>query len=422
MLSADYMRSLLPVSTGLSAAEIATDIPQALRDASVFSARNVYAGHVADAQQDIAAALDGKMSAAEARGLMKLRLRKLGYAPSESEKGSLTDLSSDARASLVVSHQMQRASSYAKWRSDQDPAILDAFPGQELFRAGAPKAPRDWKARWNDARASLGPLTSALPADSANGPFLALKNDPIWPAISRFGSPFPPFDFGSSMRVRNVGRRRCRALGLLKDPALAKDLLRPARDPMDGNVSSSSAAGMDPKLVKAWTDSFGGRARAYAGRDGLPRVAVAPPPSAAARIVDAAGAGEKATAAFGFPTPAARREIEAAAGKPVRPEAPMQITADQVRHILKTHGPGNETLPGQRPVTARDIKSIPSTVSGPGRWRPSTDQEKKGWGGDAVTFEADTGERIAFRITAGAKDPRLTVHTLYAKKTSPPEP
>lgn len=314
MLSAAYIRSLLPVSTPLTSAEISSHIPQALRDASIFSARTVYASHISDTQSDIAQALEGRMSAAQVRGLMKLRLRRLGYAPSESEAGGLTDLSSDTRTSLIVTQQMQRASSYARWRSGQDPAVLDAFPGQELYRAGSPKVPRDWTARWDAARASLGSATSATPASTG---FYALKNDPIWTAISRFGTPFPPFDFGSSMRVRNVGRRRCRTLGLLDDPALAETLLTPARDPMDGSASVSSAAGMDPALVQAWASAFGPRARILTGPGGLPRVAVAPPPSAAAQVAEAAQTGTPAAADFGFsPSGATLRVSSSSAADP----------------------------------------------------------------------------------------------------------
>ncbi len=415
MLSADFIRSLLPAATDLTAAEISTHIPQALRDASVFSARNIYAGHIADTQDDLAKALDGKMSAAEVRGLMKLRLRKLGYAPAEGEQGTLTDLSSDARSSLVVNFQLQRASSYAKWRSDQDRDILDAFPGQEMYRAGAPKVPRDWQARWNNARSDLGDSTSALPAEASNGPFYALKNDPIWshPILNRFGSPFPPFDYNSSMRVRNIGRRKCRALGLLDDKALSGDLLKPSRDPMDGSVTSSSAAGMDRRLVDAWAGLFGDRARVYAGRDGLPRVAVAPPSSVASQVVDAAvGNDVKATAAFGFPTDAARREISAAIGKPLRADAPFQLSSDEVRHILNGHSE----------IGAADIKNLPDTVKGPGRWRTSTDQEKGTYKGDAVTFVSDTGRTVCFRIASGKNDPRITLITMYGKREAPPEP
>jgi len=409
MLSADYIRSLLPVSTPLSAAEIAEHIPQALRDASVFSARTVYAEHISATQADIAQALDGKTAAADVRGLMKLRLRRLGYAPDPADAGGLKDLSSDERTSLIVNMQMQRASGYAKWRSDQDPAILDAFPGQEMFRAGSPKVPRDWPARWDTARAELGASTSATPSSSG---FYALKNDPIWSQISRFGSPYPPFDYGSSMRVRNVGRRQCRALGLLADAALADDLLRPARDPMDGNVASSSAAGMDPELVRAWVTSFGDRARLYTGRDGLPRVAVAPSATIAAQIVAAATSGTaKATAAVGFPSVEARAGISAAIGKPLRVDAPFQLSADEVRHALK-----------HREIAPADIKALPDILSGGGSWRASTDQEKGNWKGDAVTFVSKSGKTVCFRITAGAKDPRLTLITMYGKKESPPEP
>jgi hypothetical protein len=362
MLSADYIRSLLPVSTPLSAAEIAEHIPQALRDASVFSARTVYAEHISATQADIAQALDGKTSAADVRGLMKLRLRRLGYAPDPADAGGLKDLSSDERTSLIVNMQMQRASGYAKWRSDQDPAILDAFPGQEMFRAGSPKVPRDWPARWDTARAELGASTSATPSSSG---FYALKNDPIWSQISRFGSPYPPFDYGSSMRVRNVGRRQCRALGLLADAELADDLLRPARDPMDGNVTSSSAAGMDPELVRAWVNSFGDRARLYTGRDGLPRVAVAPPPSAAVQIADAVKAGSKASADFAFAPDAV-----APAGTTLRVSA-----AD---------------IPGADPA---DIAALPRLLKS-GKWSAESSASPQ--------FTAADGTRITFRRSGSA--------------------
>lgn len=413
MLSAQYIRSLLPVATGLSAREIATHIPQALRDASLFSARTLYTSHLADTQQDLARALDASLSPAQVRGLIKLRLRRLGYAPSPAEKGSLADLSSDARTSLIVSTQMQRATSYAKWRADQDPAILDAFPGLELFRAGAPKIPRDWQERWNTARASLGAATSALQAPTREGPFYALKNDPIWTAISRFGTPFPPFDFGSSMRLRNIPRRRAIALGLPVNEPIAKTILRPRRDPLDGNVTSASAAGLDPELTRAWAASFGDRARVYTGRDGSPRVAVAPPPSAVQAVADAAASGADATAAFAFPSPAAKSAIESATGKPLRPDAPFQLSADEARHILARHPE----------ITPETLTRLPQLLADPAAtWRPSTPAEKGAWPADAVTFTAPDGTTAAFRLTSGKNDPRLTLITLYKNKKSPSGP
>lgn len=44
---------------------------------------------------------------------------------------------------------------------------------------------------------------------------IALKNAPIWTAISAFGLPYAPFDFGSGMDVRDVDRDEAAALGLI---------------------------------------------------------------------------------------------------------------------------------------------------------------------------------------------------------------
>ena len=46
---------------------------------------------------------------------------------------------------------------------------------------------------------------------------VALKLSPIWARLSRFGTPYPPFDFNSGMGVEDVGRRKARELGLLED-------------------------------------------------------------------------------------------------------------------------------------------------------------------------------------------------------------
>ena len=47
-----------------------------------------------------------------------------------------------------------------------------------------------------------------------NGRMAALKTDPIRAAISRFGDPFPPFDYGSDMGLRDIDREEAEALGL----------------------------------------------------------------------------------------------------------------------------------------------------------------------------------------------------------------
>jgi hypothetical protein len=53
---------------------------------------------------------------------------------------------------------------------------------------------------------------------------IALKNDPIWTKISRFGLPYPPFDFNSGMDLQDVDRDEATQLGLIdRDTQIAPD-------------------------------------------------------------------------------------------------------------------------------------------------------------------------------------------------------
>jgi hypothetical protein len=77
---------------------------------------------------------------------------------------------------------------------------------------------------------------------------VALKTDPVWVALSRFGVPWPPFDFGSGMILRNVARAEALSLGLLKED----DVLEADPDPAFNaglaasmqNISKSVSAGL----------------------------------------------------------------------------------------------------------------------------------------------------------------------------------
>lgn len=48
---------------------------------------------------------------------------------------------------------------------------------------------------------------------------IALKTDPIWVKISRFGQPYPPYDYGSGMGVVDVSRAEAERLGLISETA-----------------------------------------------------------------------------------------------------------------------------------------------------------------------------------------------------------
>lgn len=65
---------------------------------------------------------------------------------------------------------------------------------------------------------------------------IALKTSPIWPALSRFGNPYPPFDYGSHMSVRLVSIEKCIDIGLVDDPQALRAQMESARSSFNEGV------------------------------------------------------------------------------------------------------------------------------------------------------------------------------------------
>jgi hypothetical protein len=119
--------------------------------------------------------------------------------------GSLQDIRSSARLGMIFDIQTGQANGYAQWKMDQDPDVLDAFPAQELVRMANRRVPRRWRDRWIAEGGKI-----------FGGRMIALKTDRIWRGISRFRTPWPPFDFRSGMGVEDVSQDEAETLGLLK--------------------------------------------------------------------------------------------------------------------------------------------------------------------------------------------------------------
>ncbi|MGH8092268.1 MAG: hypothetical protein ACREIF_02180 [Chthoniobacterales bacterium] len=161
--------------------------------------------------------LRGKMTLPEARLEVKQFLDSIGYSASEEEAGTIKDLSSDARINLELDTRAQSAASYRQWVSRQRQTILDGWPCDELIRGGWRKTHRQWSGLDD------GNIIAGEPADGRwreaggqlyDGRMIALVNDPIWTDISRFGVPYPPFDFNSGMKRRGVDRKTAIKLGV----------------------------------------------------------------------------------------------------------------------------------------------------------------------------------------------------------------
>jgi hypothetical protein len=255
-------KTILPLPPEIGSALIQDQLPASLRQRLFFSARTPYAQYLSDTDnllkrllQPETATPGTSINPAIIRGEMKKALSALSYQPDPALRGTLQDLSSDRRTNLIIQMQTSMANNYGRWRQAQAPTVLAMWPADELYRAVRPKGQgRPWAQRWNEARANLGPSnTSATEARDDNlGPFVAIKNDPIWAAISTFGNPYPPFDYGSGMRTRDVPRARAIALRVL-DPESPPE---PAPDPVDQPIDLP-LDNIAPLLADALQAAFG---------------------------------------------------------------------------------------------------------------------------------------------------------------------
>lgn len=265
-------KTILPVPESVGSAQIA-ELPASLRQRLFFSARTPYAQYLTDTNdllkrllQPETATPGTSVNPAVIRGEMKKALSALGYQPDPDKRGGLQDLSSDRRTNLIIQMQTAMANNYGRWRESQNPTVLTLWPADELYRAIRPKTGqgRPWAERWNEARANLGPdnTTATEARDNNLGPFIALKNDPIWTAISAFGNPYPPFDYGSGMRIRDVPRAKAIAFGVLTPDAT--NAPTPAPDPVNQPIQLPLDT-IDPALADALLQSFKGLAHLIKG-------------------------------------------------------------------------------------------------------------------------------------------------------------
>ncbi len=165
--------------------------------------------------------------------------------------GGLQDITSERRAELIYQTQTESAYGYANWKDGQDPDALDAYPAQELVRVRDSKVPRDWVARWAKAASASGD-SAALNAFLQSGRMVALKSSKIWQVLSRFGNPWPPFDFNSGMGVEDVARGEAEDLQLLSAGATVQ--------PSEGEFNQTleaSVTDLSPEMRQNLQSLFG---------------------------------------------------------------------------------------------------------------------------------------------------------------------
>lgn len=234
-----------PMPTHLSSAQL-QQIDAGILRSSLFSARNYLVDYLAGLKASIRRLIDPvtvrdpeRVTADNPEGWttrgrndadLRVELRQLlkesGYSAAPGERGTIRDFASDARLNLVIRTNAEIAQGYGYWAQGQDPDVLDAFPAQELYRAGSPRGrARDWEERWR-AAATVSGDTDALRILGANGRMVARKDSPIWQSLGdgagladagdALHNPYPPFAFNSLMDIRDVSREDAIALELIR--------------------------------------------------------------------------------------------------------------------------------------------------------------------------------------------------------------
>lgn len=167
--------------------------------------------------------LAGETDFATARLNLRNAIVAAGYHPGTSfvEAYSPADLLWEERLNLILRTNLDMNRGFGQYQEGQDPAVLNRWPAQELFRAEDRKVPRDWLTRWKKACEAAGDGDALLVMEQS-GRLIALKTSKVWELLGSrdlfkdgLGNPWPPFAFNSAMWVRDIDREQTAQLGVV---------------------------------------------------------------------------------------------------------------------------------------------------------------------------------------------------------------
>jgi hypothetical protein len=247
-----------PIGSLLRSREWA-DVPLALRERAQFSA-GIESARLLQIIQDRLAAELRQQREAIANGQQATFDRSSfidavrGVARDEGLGGadnSVRDIQSVSRLGLIYDMQKANANGFARHKLDTSEGALALFPACRLGPSTA-REPRPqiwWERRWFEAGNAVGW------SGAAKNEMVALKTSPIWMQLSTFGTPWPPFDWGSTRELEEVSRDEALALGLIQEewrPPVA------AEGGEDFNAGlQASARGFSPAMASQLRRLFG---------------------------------------------------------------------------------------------------------------------------------------------------------------------
>lgn len=231
MTPEEYIRKKKACGLALTSAQ-ADAMSREFREASAWIVGEVSAevvGAYYSAAADISA---GKLTPAEARRKVRALLDMAGY-KADPSGGMYRDLrDGTARQKLILDTNIKKAAGYA-WYETVKGSL--AYPAQRLVRMGSRQQPRDWSGRWKTAYSSL---SAEEKAKARPDMWVALTDCGIWARLSRWGDPYPPYDYASGMDVEPVDYDTAKALGLLPDAAAEEEHEADGETPVAGFINA----------------------------------------------------------------------------------------------------------------------------------------------------------------------------------------
>jgi len=208
-------------------------------------------------RNEIASITNSESTGTESMERLRIFLEEEGYQPKPGDEDTIRDLRTLDRMSVAIDTNVKMARGFGQYQRLL--ASRQAFPAVRMVRNRIAEEPRMWSDRWALAYQETAATPGATPATgNQSEPGVALIGHPIWLALSRFGNPFPPFDWGSGMGLEAVSRREAEALGILTDEAEeeAEETPRPS---MNEGLKASPGE-LDEDLREALTKRLGGLA------------------------------------------------------------------------------------------------------------------------------------------------------------------
>lgn len=205
MNAAEYIANKVPVPGEMLTRDWAR-VRVEVRERAIFMA-GVARLEVLQLARDVARReAAGELSRLESRRELREGLARLGYVPPPGTGGTIKDVRTARRMNVMLDTQLGLAQGQAAYAKQW--AARVAYPYRQMIRVERRKRERNWQARWGDV--------AGVDAEGVIDveKMIAPLGHPVWVALSRFGQPWPIFDFGSGMGVRSVGAREAKAAGL----------------------------------------------------------------------------------------------------------------------------------------------------------------------------------------------------------------